>query len=129
MAEAELREEVGYIPYQEDKKVREALQYYILKMENDIQNTGVNDIATVIDYQPQSAIPDMSHLSPEIQEYILSVSTGLQSTIPSDGLFNMLAPLNIDRNNIDNLRDGTMKINMEDALKFQQQIRDGMGLQ
>ena len=38
----------------------------------------------------------------------------------------MLKPLNINRSNVDAYREGTMKVNLDDILKLQQQIQDGL---
>lgn len=38
----------------------------------------------------------------------------------------MLRPLNINRNNVDTYREGTMKVNMNDLINLQQQIQDGL---
>ncbi|NAR28732.1 hypothetical protein [Acinetobacter haemolyticus] len=126
MAESELREEVGFIPFQEDEKVREALQHHIYKVHSDMQNAGVNEGMTTANYQPKTAEPDLSQLSPILQQYILAVARGFQSSDPTTGVFKMLEPLNIDRNNIMGIRDGTIKINMDDILKLQKQIEDGL---
>ncbi len=126
MAESELREEVGIVPFQEDKAVRQALRHHLDKIQNDIQNPKVNQNPYIaIDYQPTTS-PDMSQLSPFLQQYLLSITSGLQSSDPTSGIFNMLAPLNINRNNVDAFRDGTIKVNVEDILRLQQQIRDGL---
>jgi len=94
MAESELRDEVGFVPFQEDKKVRQALQHHEYKIHNDIQNALVPEGMTTVDYQPVMAQPDLSQ--------------------------------NINRSNVDAYRDGTMKVNLNDILKLQQQIQDGL---
>ena len=38
----------------------------------------------------------------------------------------MLKDLNINRSNVDAYREGTMKVNLDDILKLQQQIQDGL---
>ncbi|MBN6533052.1 MULTISPECIES: hypothetical protein [Acinetobacter] len=126
MAESELREEVGFIPFQEDEKVREALQHHIYKVHSDMQNAGVDEGITTVNYQPQMTALDFSQLSPLLEQHILAVARGLQSSDPTSGLFKMLEPLNIDRNNIMGIRDGTIRINMDDILKLQKQIEDGL---
>ncbi|MBP7880049.1 hypothetical protein MMO38_13685 [Acinetobacter sp. NIPH 1852] len=126
MAESELREEVGFIPFQEDEKVREALQHQIYKAHSDIQNAGVKEGVTTVNYQQKMEEPDSSQLSPLLEQHVLAVAQGLQSSDPTSGLFKMLEPLNIDRNNIIGIRDGSIKINMDDILKLQQQIQDGL---
>lgn len=126
MADTELREEVGFVPLQDDKPVRQALRHHVDKIQNDIQNTNVNENPSLaIDYQPTTS-PDMSQISPLLQQYILSITSGLQSSDPTNGVFNMLEPLNINRNNIQALRDGTIKINMDQAIQLQQLIREGL---
>lgn len=126
MAESELREEVGFVPYQEDKQVRQALQHRVYKIHHDIQNAGVMETPTSVNYQPATTQPDLSQYSPVLQQYILAVASGFQSSDPTNGLFKMLEPLNINRGNIDGIRNGTIKINLDDILKLQQQIRDGL---
>jgi len=126
MAESELREEVGFVPYQEDKQTRQALQHRVYKIHNDMQNAGVTESPTSVNYQPMAAQPDLSQYSPILQQYILAVASGFQSSDPTNGLFKMLEPLNINRGNIDGIRNGTIKIDLGDILKLQQQIRDGL---
>jgi hypothetical protein len=126
MAESELREEVvGPSPFQEDEKVRQALQHRIYKTHTDIQNAGISEITGGIEYEPQ--VPSgLSQVSPELQQYILAVASGFQSSDPTNGLFRILEPLNINRNNIDGIRDGTIKVNVDDILRLQQQIQHGL---
>lgn len=126
MAESELRDEVGFVPFQEDKKVRQALQHHEYKIHNDIQNALVPEGMTTVDYQPVIAQPDMTQLSPFLREYILAVAGGIQSSDPTNGLFEMLKPLYIDRNNVDAFRNGTMKVNIGDLLDLQQKIKNGL---
>lgn len=38
----------------------------------------------------------------------------------------MLKDLNINRSNVDAYREGTMKVNISDLMKLQQQIQDGL---
>jgi len=54
------------------------------------------------------------------------IGFGIQSSDPTNGLFEMLRPLNINRGNVDAYRNGTMKVNLDDILKLQQQIQDGL---
>lgn len=124
MAESELREEVGFVPYQEDKQTRQALQHRVYKIHNDMQNAGVSESPMIVNYQPMQAQPDMSQLSPMLQQYILAVAAGFQSSDPTNGLFKILEPLNINRNSVDAIRDGTIKVNVDDILRLQQQYRD-----
>ncbi|MEQ1080168.1 MULTISPECIES: hypothetical protein [Acinetobacter] len=126
MAESELRDEVGFVPFQEDKKVRQALQHHEYKIHNDIQNALVPEGITTVDYQPVIAQPDMTQLSPFLREYILAVAGGIQSSDPTNGLFEMLKPLNINRSNVDAYRDGTMKVNINDIIDLQKKIENGL---
>ncbi|KQW90387.1 peptide signal protein [Acinetobacter sp. Root1280] len=117
MADSELRQEaVGVVPYQEDKNVREALQHQMIKSEQDIQNTVIGDNFSVVEIQPPAPIPDMTQLSPALQQYVLAVATGLQSSDPTSGIFEMLKQFDIDRNNVDALRNGTIKLNVDPNL-------------
>lgn len=51
----------------------------------------------VVNVQPMTALPEMSHLSPIQQEYVLAVAAGFRSFDPGSGIFKMLEPLGIDR--------------------------------
>lgn len=126
MAESELREEVGPIPFQEDKKVRQALQHHEYKIHTGIQNAEVSESVGGFNYQPQAAQPDLSYVPAILQEYILAVAGGFQSSDPTNGVFKMLEPLNINRDNASDFRNGTIKVDIGDLLKLQQQIRDGL---
>lgn len=126
MAESELRDEVGFVPFQEDKNVRQALQHHEYKIHNDIQNALVPEGMTTVDYQPVIAQPDLSQLSPFLREYILAVTGGIQSSDPTNGLFEMLKPLQINRSNVDAYRDGTMKVNINDIIDLQKKIENGL---
>ncbi|ENV62211.1 MULTISPECIES: hypothetical protein [Acinetobacter] len=126
MAESELREEVGLVPFQEDIKVRQALQHYINKQQTDIQNAQLTEVTTSIDYQPRTVQPDLSQVSPFLEDYIMAVAMGFQSSNPSNGVFKMLEPLNINRDNANAFREGTIKVSLDDLLKLQQQIEAGL---
>lgn len=106
--------------------MRQALQQHEYKTHYDIQNALVPEGMTTVDYQPVMAQPDLSQLSPFLQEYILAVAGGIQSSDPTNGIFEMLRPLNINRTNVDAYREGTMKVNISDLMKLQQQIEDGL---
>ncbi|ESK53742.1 hypothetical protein [Acinetobacter tjernbergiae] len=127
MAESELREEVvGPTPFQEDKKVRQALQHYIQKQHTDIQNAQLTETTSSIDYQANALQPDLSQVSPFLEDYILAVAMGFQSSNPSNGVFKILEPLNINRDNADTFRDGSIKVRLDDLLRLQQQIDAGL---
>ena len=107
MAESELREEVGPVPFQEDMKVRQALQHRIYKTHSDMQNEPIKESTVTVDYQPKVDDPDPSQIPLTLQPYnIFAVAGGFQS---SDD---------------DGIRDGTIKINFDAVLRLQQQIRD-----
>lgn len=109
MADAELRNEVltTVQPFQEDDKVRRSLQHQIIKQEQDIQNNVFNSNPSALNVQPQTALPDLSQLSPLQQQYVLAVASGLQSSDPSSGLFRMLEPLGINRERaLEGIRNG-----------------------
>ncbi|MCY1465056.1 hypothetical protein D9M71_831570 [compost metagenome] len=72
------------------------------------------------------AQPDLSQLSPFLQEYILAVAGGIQSSDPTNGIFEMLRPLNINRSNVDAYREGTMKVNIQDIIDLQKKIENGL---
>lgn len=127
MAESELREEIGVLPFQEDKPIRQALQHRIDQIQSDAQNTKVyENFPLAVDYQPMTRSPEISQFSPFLQQYILAIAGGIQSSDPTNGIFEMLRPLNINRNNVDAYRDGSIKVNLNDVLRLQQQIQDGL---
>ena len=118
MADDELRDEVltTIQPFQEDRKVRKALQHQIIKKEQELQNYEIGDQAKVVSVQPPATLPDLSQLSPLQREYVLSVASGLQSADPSSGIFKMLEPLGIDRDRaLNGVRngDGVLQINFD----------------
>lgn len=126
MAESELREEVvGPTPFQEDKKVRQALQHRIYKIHTDMQNAEIPENISAVEFEPKVQ-SGLSQVSPGLQEYILAVASGFQSSDPTNGVFKILEPLNINRNNIDGIRDGSIKVNLNDILLLQQQIQNGL---
>lgn len=123
MAEAELREEIGSLPFQEDKDVRKALQHQIIKKENEIQNYVIGDNFAVLDMQPKASEPNINQISsPLLREYVLAVAAGLQSSDPTSGLFTMMEPLSMGMNRekaLEAVRNGTFKLNIDaDRLDF-----------
>ena len=126
MAESEMREEVGFVPFQEDKKVRQALDHHLYNVNLDIQNATLKESVGSFIFQPQAPQPDLSQVPAILQDYILAVAGGLQSPDPTTGLFKMLEPLKINIDNVDDFRNGTIKVNINDILKLQQQIQDGL---
>lgn len=99
MADREMRAETGIVEYQEQVDSRKALQQRVMKIERDTQNKGVDaTIVSNLDVLPSAAMPDMSNLSPLMQQHVLDIAAGLQSSDPRNGLYIMLQPFGIDRN-------------------------------
>ena len=99
MAEREMRAETGIVEYQEQVDRRKALQHRVMEIERDTQNKGVDaTIVSNMDILPAAAMPDMSNLSPLMQQHVLDIAAGLQSSDPRNGLYIMLQPFGIDRN-------------------------------
>ncbi len=46
-----------------------------------------------------------------------AVAGGINLLDPTNGLFEMLKPLQINRSNVDAYREGTMKVNLDDILR------------
>lgn len=99
MAEREMRAETGIVEYQEQVDRRKALQHRVMELERDTQNKGVDaTIVSNMDILPAAAMPDMSNLSPLMQQHVLDIAAGLQSSDPRNGLYIMLQPFGFDRN-------------------------------
>lgn len=99
MVEREMRAETGIVEYQEQVDRRKALQHRVMELERDTQNKGVDaTIVSNMDILPAAAMPDMSNLSPLMQQHVLDIAAGLQSSDPRNGLYIMLQPFGIDRN-------------------------------
>ena len=124
MAEPELRQESGVVPFQEDTQVRKALQHQVIRHERELQNVTVDShVIANYEYQPK-VVPDMGSLSPFLQQYVMSIANGLQSSDPTQGLYIMLQSVGIDRNNINDYRSGALaikEINIEPNLLNSQQ--------
>ncbi|MGE8684487.1 MAG: hypothetical protein ACN6OV_08415 [Acinetobacter sp.] len=99
MADREMRAETGIVEYQEQVDSRQALQQRVQKLERDTQNKGVDaTIVANVDILPAAAMPDLSNLSPLMQQHIFNIAAGFQSSDPRNGLYIMLQPFGIDRN-------------------------------
>lgn len=129
LADDDLRDEVvtTVTPFQEDQKVRQSLQHQVIKKEQDIQNAALEQSSPALNIQPKTPVPDMSHLSPLQQQYVLSVAAGLQSNDPSSGIFRMLEPLGIDRDKaLNHIQQGGGAIPMTfDEQRLNQLLGDG----
>lgn len=112
LAENELRQETGVVPYQEDLKARKALQHIVMRSQWDAQNFQVDsNIVSNLEYQPRVE-PNMSQLSPFLQAYVTSIANGLKSSDPTNGLYIMLQPLGINRGNINDVRQNGLHIQL-----------------
>ena len=99
LAEPELRAETGIIQYQQDPQQTRALQHKIMKIQRDTQNFVLDPrILTTLDLVPEGPMPDINSLPLALQQHILAIARGLQSTDPREGLYILLQPFGIDRN-------------------------------
>ena len=122
MAEPELSNETGYVPFVQEEKTQRALQHQVMRSSKEAQNFVLNaQVIENLDFQPQSQ-PDFSSVSPMLQQYVMSIAQGLQSSDPTQGLNIMLQPLGIDRSNSQSaeyrfqlqINPGTIKLGMQD---------------
>lgn len=98
MAEREMREETAVEPYQQETGRRKALQHRVMQLEGDTQSFTVDPtIVANLDVLPVPQV-DMSSLSPALQQHVLNIASGLQSSDPRNGIYTMLQPFGIDRN-------------------------------
>lgn len=117
LAEPELRQETGVVPFQEDLKARKALQHIVMRSQWDAQNFVVDSQQVAnLNYEPRPPAPDMSQVSPLMQMHVMAIANGLQSADPTEGLFIMLKPLGIDRNNINDIRQNGFQPNFNPNL-------------
>lgn len=113
MAEPELRQQSGVIPFQEDPEVRQSLEHEIMRKERDIVNYSAADhVIGSYEYQKPAPVPDMSGIPLFLQQHITNIATGLQSSDPTEGLYIMLQPLGINRGNLQEIRNGSKEINL-----------------
>ena len=99
MAEPELRRETGVVPYQQETARRKALQHRVMQIENDAQSFIVDpEVVANLDILPMEPAPNLSSLPPALQQHVLNIAYGLQSSDPRNGLYIMLQPFGIDRN-------------------------------
>lgn len=83
LAEPELRAETGIIQYQQDPQQTRALQHKIMKIQRDTQNFVLDPrILTTLDLVPEGPMPDINSLPLALQQHILAIARGLQSTDP-----------------------------------------------
>ena len=100
LAEPELRKETGIVPYQNDEKIRRALQHQIIRNSREAQNFMLDSqVVANLEIQPLQSQPDLNSLPPLLQQHVLNIAQGLQSSDPTQGLYIMLQPFGIDRSN------------------------------
>lgn len=101
LAEPELRAETGIIQYQEDPARVKALQHEVMKLSDEAQNFMIApNVLTNVEILPAAPLPNLNSLPLILQQHILSIAQGLQSSDPKQGLYIMLQPFGIDRNAI-----------------------------
>jgi len=99
MAEPEMSNETGYVPFIQEEKNLRALQHQVIRNTWNAENFMVNpDIVANLDVQP-IAEPNLNALSPGLQQYVLSIAQGLQSSDPTQGLYTILENFGIDHSN------------------------------
>ena len=99
MAEPEMSNETGYVPFVQEEKNLRALQHQVIRGTRDAENFMVNpDVVANLEIQPIKA-PDLDSLSPALQQYVLTIAQGLQSSDPTQGLYTILENFGIDRSN------------------------------
>ena len=112
MAEPELRRETGAVPYQQETARRKALQHRVMQIENDAQSFIVDpEVVANLDILPMEPAPNLSSLPPALQQHVLNIAYGLQSSDPRNGLYIMLQPFGIDRNAV-NVQISREQINL-----------------
>ncbi|OTG63285.1 hypothetical protein B9T29_03695 [Acinetobacter sp. ANC 3903] len=100
LAEPELRKETGIVPYQNDEMNRRALQHQIIRNSREAQNFMIDShVVANLEIQPLQSQPDLTSLPPLLQQHVLNIAQGLQSSDPTQGLYIMLQPFGIDRSN------------------------------
>lgn len=99
MAEPEMSNETGYVPFVQEEKNLRALQHQVIRGTRDAENFMVNpEMVANLEIQPIKA-PDLDSLSPALQRYVLTIAQGLQSSDPTQGLYTILENFGIDRSN------------------------------
>lgn len=99
LAEPELREEAGAVPYQQETARRKALQHRVMQIEQETQSMVIDPtVVENLDLLPIEPVPNLSGLPPLLQQHVLDIANGLQSSDPRNGIYIMLQPFGIDRN-------------------------------
>lgn len=101
MADRELREETVIEPAEEEPLKRKALQQQVMKLERNTQNYAADpSISPSIEMKAPEPAPNLASLNPVLQQHVLNIAEGLQSSDPRNGIYTMLQPFGIDRNAI-----------------------------
>jgi len=88
---------VMYYPH--DFQRERALQHRIMQIQMDTQNFVVDPtILMTIDLVPEAPMPDINSLPVVLQQQILAIARGLQSSDPREGIYVLVEPFGIDRN-------------------------------
>lgn len=86
LAEPELRAETGIIQYQEDPARVKALQHEVMKLSDEAQNFMIApNVLTNVEILPAAPLPNLNSLPLILQQHILSIAQGLQSSDPKQG--------------------------------------------
>lgn len=112
MADRELRNETVVEPAQEEPAKRKALQQQVMKLERNAQNYAADPtVIQNLDVKAPEPAPNFSGVSLVMQQHILNIAEGLQSSDPRNGLYIMLQPFGIDRN-ATNVQMGREQLNL-----------------
>ncbi|CAM4161890.1 hypothetical protein [Acinetobacter pragensis] len=112
MAEREMREETVVEPYQQETARRKALQHRVMKIEEDAQSFVIDPaVVANLDILPAEPAPNLSSLPPALQQHVLNIASGLQSSDPRNGIYIMLQPFGLD-SNVVNVQISREQINL-----------------
>ncbi|WP_228200218.1 hypothetical protein [Acinetobacter tianfuensis] len=99
MADRELRNETVIEPVLERPEKRKALQHQVMRLERDAANHAPNEhLIANVDFIPADPVPDMNSIDPILQQHVLNIAAGLQSSDPRNGIYTLLQPFGLDRN-------------------------------
>src|SRR5690606_40038859 len=69
------------------RRSSDLLQHQVIRGTKDAENFMVNpNVLANLDIKPTQA-PDLSLLSPALQQYVMTIAQGLQSSDPTQGLY------------------------------------------
>ena len=87
---------------------RAAMLFGEFKWADGISYFFIRSAAAIHTMEPA---PDLSSLPPSLQQHVLNIANGLQSSDPRNGLYIMLQPFGIDRNAV-NVQISREQINL-----------------